>query len=88
MKLQFWYLLWLTWSKEINPNDVICTPSSQKHSTWEKQTDKTFKKKDNLLLLQYFQKDVTWNISIYSLKFIAVSHFNYAYNWALSQKKI
>jgi len=38
MKLQLWYLLWLTWSKEINPNDVICTPSSQKHSTWEKKT--------------------------------------------------
>lgn len=87
MKLQLWYLLWLTWSKEINPNDVICTPSGQKHSTWEKQTDKSFLKKGNLLLLQYFQRDVT-NTSIYSLKFIAASHFNYACNWPLCQNKI
>lgn len=44
MKLQLWYLLWLTWSKEINPNDVICTSSGQKHSTWEKQTQISRKK--------------------------------------------
>lgn len=38
----------------------------------EKNKQISLKKKGNLLLLQYFQRDVTSNISIYSLKFIAV----------------